>query len=68
MKEKIESKITEIINYITDKPVSSISKEEYDILSAEYRRIKYEADAKEKSKKLTEMMVETLGYGFNGSP
>ena len=68
MKEKIESKLEEIIDYIIGKPVSGISKEDYDILSAEYRRIKYEADAKEKSKKLTEMMVETLGYGFNSSP
>lgn len=67
MKDKIESKIAEIVNYIVEKPVSNISKEDYDILSSELRRIKYEADMEQKNKKFAELMSTTLSTGFGGN-
>lgn len=57
MIEEIKSKMTEVIKIILEKPASKISKNDYDILSAEYCRLKMEIDAVEHGKKMTEMIA-----------
>lgn len=61
MKETITAKINEIVEAICKKDPRSISKDEYDILSAELRRIVYDDEMKEKNKKLAETMGVMLG-------
>ena len=61
MKEKIESKISEIVEYICKKSPESITNDDYTILSAELRRKIYEEDMKEKNKKLSEAMLNVIG-------
>ena len=67
MKEKIENKITDILNYIVSKDASTINKEEYDILAAELRRLIYNEELKEKNKKIAETMGAMLGTGFGAA-
>ena len=52
MKEKIENKIAEIIDAIVAKDAGTITKDDYDILSAEMKRIIYNEELKEKNKKM----------------
>lgn len=67
MRERIESKIEDIVNAIIAKDSSSVTKDEYDILSSELHRIIYEEDMKEKNKKLAETMGAVLGTTFGSS-
>jgi len=67
MKEKIENKITEILDAIIDKDPRSITKDDYDILSTELRRIIYNEETKEKNKKIFESMTAMLGTGFGSA-
>ena len=67
MKEKIENKIAEIIDDIVAKDAGSITKDDYDILAAELRRIIYNEEQKEKNKKIAETMGAMLGTGFGSS-
>ena len=70
MKDKIESKLAEIVGFIIEKDTSIITKDDYEILAAEHRRISWEEEQQRRSKKLTENMVELLGSSigcaFNG--
>lgn len=57
MIEKIESKMTEIVEFILAKPASEFSKNDFDILAIEYGRLKMQIDSAEHSKKMTEMLA-----------
>lgn len=67
MKDKIESKLNEIVDFIVSKDTSAITKEDYDILAAEHRRISWEEEQKRRSKKLQESMVDLLGSSIGGA-
>ena len=67
MKEKIENKITEIIDYITSKDAKHISYNEYRILDSKLSSIKYEEESKERNKHFAEMMASTFAGSFSGS-
>ena len=60
MLEKIEAKINEIVNAIIAKPISKITKSDFDILALEYNRLKMQVDAEESNKKMQEMMLNVL--------
>ena len=57
MIERIESKMTEVVESILDKPTSEFTKSDFDILASEYGRLKMQIDSKEHSKKMAEMMA-----------
>ena len=60
MMEKIESKMTEVVERILDKPIVEITKDEYDILSSEFGRLKSIKDAEEHRRKMAETMVNLI--------
>lgn len=60
MIEKIENKITEVVEAILTKPAIDFTKSDFDILTMEYGRLKMQIDSKEKSKKMAEMMESIL--------
>lgn len=67
MKEKIESKISDIVDAIIKKDPRAIAKDEYDILAAELRRVIYNEEAKEKNQKLSEAMAAMVGSSFGST-
>lgn len=64
MKRKIENKLIAIVDYIASKNPKDITKDEYDILSAELKRIVYNEEMKERNKKIAETMGSMIGVGF----
>lgn len=64
MRQKIETKISEIVDSIIAKPADAVTKDEYDILASELRRAIYDEETKEKNKKLAEAMGSMIGSGF----
>lgn len=64
MKRKIENKLISIVDYISSKNPKDITKDEYDILSAELNRIVYNEEMKERNKKIAETMGSMIGVGF----
>lgn len=64
MKRKIENKLIAIVDYISSKNPKDITKDEYDILSAELKRIVYNEEMKERNKKIAETMGSMIGVGF----
>ena len=66
MKEKIVAKLESIVDAIVEKDPGEISKDEYDILAAELRRVVYDEEFKERNKKLAETMGSMFG-GFSSA-
>jgi len=64
MKEKIENKISEIIDHIVSKDANDISYNEYRILDNKLSSIKWEEEKSKNSKEMAEMLAKTLGNGF----
>ncbi len=62
MKEKIEKKLNEIIDYIISKNPADITYNEYRILDNCLNHIKYDEEQKEKSKKMIEAMTSALTF------
>lgn len=56
MKDAIEVKIKEIIDYILSKDPKDISYNEYRILDGKLASIKYEEEQKDRNKKMFELM------------
>ena len=57
MKDKIEKKIEKIVDYIISKPESKITRDDYEIIAAEVRDIRFREDEKEREKKLERLMA-----------
>lgn len=68
MKEKLETKIEEVLNYIISKPVETVTHEDFAILAGELRDLRYRESENERNKKLAETMVNLvsppLGYSL----
>lgn len=67
MKEKLESKIEEVLNYIMSKPVESITNEDFAILSGELRDVRFREGEAERNKKYVETLAGlacSSPYGF----
>lgn len=56
MIEKIESKMSEVVEAILAKPTEDFTKSDFDILTAEWGRLKMEIDNREHSKRMAEMI------------
>lgn len=56
MRNKVEAKLLNLLEYIVNKPVEQLTPDDYMVLSSELRRLKYEEDAAEKNKHLAEAM------------
>lgn len=57
MIEEIEKKMSEVVRAILSKPANDFTKSDFDILSAEWGRLKMQIDNKEHSKKMAEMLA-----------
>ena len=66
MKEKIEKKITDIIDFIISKDVDKITYNEYRILDNKLSSMKFEEENKERNKHFAEMMASTFVGSFGG--
>ena len=68
MKEKLESKITEIIEYIIGKEPQDITYNDYRILDNKLANIKYEEQQLLHNKDFSELMAKTFGYCSSNVP
>ena len=66
MREKIEKKITDIIDFIISKDVDKITYNEYRILDNKLSNMKFEEESKERNKHFAEMMASTFAGSFGG--
>ena len=65
MKEKIEKKIEKIVDYIISKPESEITRDDYEIIAAEVRDIRFREAEKERQEQM-EHMLAMAGGSFGG--
>ena len=68
MREKLQSKLDEVIEYILSKDAKDITFNEYRILDNKLSSIKYEEEQKEKNKELFDAMLKNIGTGFCSAP
>ena len=57
MKERLENKIEAIVNFIISKPEEKITQEDYNILSAELRDIRFRESQADSGKRMAELMA-----------
>ena len=57
MKEKIEKKIEKIVDYIISKPEGEITRDDYEIIAAEVKDIRFREDEKEREAKLERLLA-----------
>ena len=57
MIEKIENKMSEVVEAILAKPAEDFTKSDFDILSAEWGRLKMAIDNEACNKRMTEMLA-----------
>lgn len=57
MIEEIEKKMSEVVQAILSKPTNDFTKSDFDILSAEWGRLKMQIDNREHSKRMAEMVA-----------
>lgn len=57
MIERIEHKMTEVVEAILAKPVEDFTKSDFDILASEYGRLKMRIDSEAQNKRMAEMMA-----------
>ena len=71
MKEKIEAKIEEIVDYISAKPVEEVTLDDYTVLTNELKDIRLREAQAGQSKRMAELMamaaVPTYVHGFAGT-
>lgn len=71
LKDKINKKIDEVIEYIIGKDTKDITYNEYRILDSKLSSIKWEEEQAAKSKEMAELWSKTLGNnifsGFGGT-
>lgn len=65
MKEKLEAKIEEILNYLMSKPVESITNEDYTILAGELRDIRYRESEVDRNKKFADSMAALMSTSIH---
>ena len=63
MKQQIEGKISEIVDFIINKPASKITLDDYTILSSELRDIRFRESQADNSKRMAELIA-----GFSPAP
>ena len=68
MKEKLETKIEEIIENIVTKEPQDITYNEYRILDNKLMNIKFEEEQKRKNEDMAELMAKTFSSSFSCAP
>lgn len=68
MKEKLETKINEIIEYIIEKEPKDITYNDYRILDNKLANIKYEEQQLLHNKDFSELMAKTFSNVYNVPP
>ena len=64
MKERITEKINNIVDYILSKDVSDITYAEYKILECREKDLKYWEEQEQKSKNMSELLLNTFGGSY----
>ena len=67
MKEKIENKIAEIVEWIVSKPAKEVTLDEYTILQNELKEITSRESQADHNKRMAELMSVVSGAGGFGS-
>ena len=65
--KKINAKFDALVRFITDKPVSELTKSDYDILVSEFWRRRNSIEVEESRKKMMEALVGMSGFPCKGS-
>ena len=65
MKDKIEAKVNEVIDYIISKDVKDITYNEYRILDSKLSNLKYEEEARKRNDEMTSLLVKSIGNYSN---
>ena len=60
MKDKIETKINSIIDYIIAKPENEITMEDYNILASELRDIRFREQQSEQSERMAKLIAASF--------
>ena len=61
MKEKIQNKIEDVVNYIVSKPVEEVTLDDYTILANELKNIRNQEAQSDNSKRMAELL-STMAY------
>ena len=67
MKEKIENKIAEIVDYIISKPSEEVTLDEYTILQNELKEIAVRESQTDHNKRMAELLSIVSGTGGFGT-
>ena len=62
MREKIERKIDEVIEFILAKDPKEITYSEYRIIDSRAKDLRYLEEQKQRTEEMTNMMIKTLGF------
>ena len=57
MEEKIESKMTEVVDYILNKPKEAITADDYMILASEVRDLRFRREQAEQGDRMAKLMA-----------
>ena len=68
MRKRIENKINEIIEAIIEKSPAEITYNEYRILDAKLRDIKWETEQKQKSEEMMQFMTRNIFNSSSSAP
>lgn len=61
MKEKIQNKIEDIVDYIVKKPIEEVTLDDYTILTNELKNIRNQETQSDNSKRMAELL-STMAY------
>ncbi len=68
MEEKIQAKITGLVEYIISKPNEAMTLDDYTILAAELKDIRFRKDQEASNDRFTKLMASVVGgFGSAGS-
>ena len=62
MKERIQKKITELVEYIIRKPVSEVTLDEYTVLTNELKGIELRESQADNGKRMAELMAMVTAH------
>lgn len=67
VKEKLEKKIAEIVDYIVNKPASEVTLDDYTVLQNELKEIAIRDSQADHNKRMADILAVVSGSGFNGN-
>ena len=67
MKEKIQNKIEDIVDYIVSKPIEEVTLDDYTVLTNELKNIQNQEAQSDNSKRIAELLSAMAGAPANYS-